>query len=115
LFAPAAGRLAAGAALLSLGRPVEDLVALPDPLGPVVLWIDNFGNLVTNLEPPIGALSVGGRRVPGPLRTFADAPRGEPFWYLGSLGLVEVGVREGRADQVLSARPGTSLSVRQEP
>jgi len=64
----------------SLGRPVEDLVALPDPMGPVVLWVDNFGNLVTNLEPPIGTLSIGGRAVPGPLRTFADARRGDLFW-----------------------------------
>jgi len=115
VFAPAAGRLAGGTPLASLGRPVEDLVALPDPLGPVVLWVDNFGNLVTNLEPPIGTLSIGGRPVPGPLHPLADARRGEPFWYVGSLGLVEVGVREGRADQVLEARPGTSVSIRHEP
>jgi S-adenosylmethionine hydrolase len=115
VFAPAAGRLAGGTPLASLGRPVDDLVALPDPLGPVVLWVDNFGNLVTNLEPPIGTLSIGGRPVPGPLRTFSDARRGEPFWYVGSLGLVEIGVREGRADQVFEARPGTTVVVRPEP
>jgi S-adenosylmethionine hydrolase len=115
VFAPAAGRLAGGTPLTSLGRPIEDLVALPDPFGPVVLWVDNFGNLVTNLEPPIGSLSVGGRSVPGPLRTFADARRGEPFWYVGSLGLVEIGVREGRADQLLEAGSGASLVVRREP
>jgi S-adenosyl-L-methionine hydrolase (adenosine-forming) len=115
VFAPAAGRLAGGAPLASLGRPIDDLVALPDPFGPVVLWVDNFGNLVTNLEPPIGSLSVGGRSIPGPLGTFADARRGEPFWYVGSLGLVEIGVREGRADQVLAAGQGTSLSVRPKP
>jgi S-adenosylmethionine hydrolase len=115
VFAPAAGRLAGGTPLTSLGRPIEDLVALPDPFGPVILWVDNFGNLVTNLEPPIGSLSVGGRSVPGPLRTFADARRGEPFWYVGSLGLVEIGVREGRADELLEAGSGTSLVVRREP
>jgi len=32
-----------------------------------------------------------------------------PFWYVGSLGLVEVGVREGRADEVLGARAGTFI------
>ncbi len=114
VFAPAAGKLAGGTALAGLGRPVEELVALPD-LGAAVLWVDRFGNLVTNLEPPVGRLGIGGRTVPGPLRTFADAGRGEPFWYVGSLGLVEIGVREGRADQVLGAGPGTRLVVTPEP
>ena len=80
-----------------------------------MLWVDNFGNLVTNLEAPVGRLSIGGRLVPGPMRTFADAGRGEPFWYVGSLGLVEIGVREGRADRLLSAGPGAPLVVTPEP
>lgn len=110
VFAPVAGMLAGGTPLPNLGRPVADLVALPE-LEPAVLWVDNFGNLVTNLEPPIGLLSIGERPIPGPLRTFANAGRGEPFWYVGSLGLVEVGVREGRADKLFEAGPGTRLVV----
>jgi S-adenosylmethionine hydrolase len=108
VFAPAAGRLATGAPLAELGRPVEDLVLLPDP-GKSVIWVDNFGNLVTNLAPPLGRLRVGEVLVERSARTYADAPAEVPFWYVGSLGLVEIGVRQGRADQVLGAGPGTRI------
>jgi S-adenosyl-L-methionine hydrolase (adenosine-forming) len=108
VFAPAAGRLAQGVPLAELGRPVEDLVVLPDP-DPRVIWVDNFGNLVTNLLPPVGRLQVGESLVEKSARTYADAPAEVPFWYVGSLGLVEIGVRQGRADQVLGARPGTRI------
>jgi S-adenosylmethionine hydrolase len=110
LFAPAAGRLAAGTPLAELGEAVEDLVVLPD-LGPSVIWVDNFGNLVTNLEPPVGELRVNGQRVSRSARTYSEAQAGEPFWYAGSLGLIEIGVREGRADIVLGASPGTRIVV----
>jgi S-adenosyl-L-methionine hydrolase (adenosine-forming) len=110
VFAPAAGLLAKGTPLAELGHPVEDLVLLPDP-GPSVIWVDNFGNLVTNLIPPVGRLRVGESVVEESARTYADAPAKVPFWYVGSLGLVEIGVREGRADEILNAGPGTPIRV----
>ena len=42
-------------------------------------------------------------------RTFSDAPPGTPFLYVGSMGFVEVGIREGRADEFLDARSGTPV------
>jgi hypothetical protein len=111
VFAPVAGALAAGRPIEELGSPIEDLVVLPDSFGPVVLWIDGFGNLVTSLEGPVAALRINGRRITATARTFSEAPPGEPFWYVGSLGFIEVGVREGRADRDLDARAGTRISV----
>jgi S-adenosylmethionine hydrolase len=108
VFAPAAGMLAKGKPLADLGRPVTDLVMLPDP-GPSVIWVDNFGNLVTNLVAPVGWLRVGSSVVGESARTYADAPTEVPFWYVGSLGLVEIGVRQGRAADVLGAGPGTRI------
>jgi len=108
VFAPAAGALAAGALLADLGKPVTDLVVLPDP-GPSVVWVDGFGNLVTNLEPPIARLRINGVEVRLGVRTFAEAPAGQSFWYVGSLGLVEIAVREDRADRVLGAGRGTRV------
>jgi len=108
VFAPAAGLLAKGRPLAELGRPAEDLVVLPDP-GPSVIWVDNFGNLVTNLVPPVGRLRVGEALVAESARTYAAAPANLPFWYVGSLGLVEIGVRQGRAADVLGAGPGTRI------
>jgi len=108
VFAPAAGRLAGGMPLAELGESVDDVFVLPDP-GPSVVWVDGFGNLVTNLPPPVGPLRIGGRTISASARTFAEAPPGVPFWYLGSLGLVEIGVREGRADRLLGVGVGAPI------
>jgi len=109
VFAPAAGALASGARLADLGEAVTDVLVLPE-IASVVVWVDGFGNLVTNLEPPVGKLKVNGVEVALGVRTFAEAPPGKPFWYVGSLGLVEIGVREGRADRLLGAARGTPVT-----
>ncbi len=110
VFAPAAGRLAAGAGLDSLGPPVEPagLVRLPDS-GPRVVWVDRFGNLVLSLRPPARALRVGGVPVTHVARTFEEAPDEVPFCYVGSMGRLEVAVKRGRADGLLRARAGTPV------
>lgn len=105
VFAPAAARLTSGTPLEELGVPAPDLVVLPDR-GPSVLWIDNFGNLVTSLVGPAGRLRVGGHTISARVRTFSDASAGHPFCYVGSLGLVEVGIRDGRADRLLGVAAG---------
>jgi S-adenosylmethionine hydrolase len=109
VFAPAAGALAAGRHLAGLGRPLTSpLLGLPLD-GHAVLWVDAFGNVVTNVKPPVSALRVGGRDVRLGVRTFGDAPPGVPFFYVGSMGFVEVAVREARADVLLGARSGTPV------
>ncbi len=109
VFAPAAGRLAAGTAFEELGDAVQLGVLPPTP--PSVVWVDRFGNLVTDLDAPPKRLLVNGVRVEVTARTFTEAPEGVPFWYVGSLGLIEVGLREGRADEALDAAAGTPLQV----
>lgn len=111
VFAPAAAGLAAGRPASELGRP---LAGSPAPLpaqGPLVLWIDNFGNLVTSLKPPVAGLRVNGRTVFATARTYSDAPPGQLFIYVGSMGFIEIGFAEGRADEALGARPGTPLEL----
>jgi S-adenosylmethionine hydrolase len=109
VFAPAAGALASGRPLAALGRPSAGPLT-PLPLsGPAVLWADHFGNLVTSLKPPVAALRVGGALVDRLVRTFGDAPPATPFLYVGSMGFVEVGVREGSAAELLGARAGTPV------
>jgi S-adenosyl-L-methionine hydrolase (adenosine-forming) len=109
VFAPAAMALASGRSLATLGRPSGGPLS-PLPLsGPAVLWADRFGNLVTSLRPPVVALRVGGTVVDRVARTFGDAPPATPFLYVGSMGFVEVGVREGSAALLLGARAGTPV------
>jgi S-adenosyl-L-methionine hydrolase (adenosine-forming) len=115
VFAPAAAALAAGTPPASLGTPLaRELTPLP-LRSPAVLWVDRFGNLVTSLEPPVAAVRINGHDVRTVARTFSDAPPGTPFLYEGSMGLVEIGVREARADELLGARAGTPVEPHPRP
>jgi S-adenosyl-L-methionine hydrolase (adenosine-forming) len=111
VFAPAAAALAAGRPPASLGRPLTETL-MPLPLASAaVLWVDGFGNLVTSLEPPVDGLRINGHEVRTVARTFGEAPPRTPFLYVGSMGFVEVGIREGRADERLDARSGTPVET----
>lgn len=120
LFAPAAARLALGATLADLGAAVTDPVQLPRPplvregtdLAGVVVHVDRFGTLVTNIP---GARVVPGATVRiGPydltlLATFGDVPAGDPVAFVGSGGTVEIAVRDARADVTLGATRGAAV------
>ncbi|HEU4412601.1 MAG TPA: SAM-dependent chlorinase/fluorinase [Polyangiaceae bacterium] len=126
LFAPAAARLAAGAALGELGRPLDPASLAPSPLpsprreggalaGEVVV-VDRFGNLITNLE--AGARAAGsGARVEwagGELRlvrTYAEAARGAPLALVNAFGVVEIAVREGSAAAAFGLGRGSPVRL----
>ena len=110
VFAPAAGALAAGRPPDELGRPVAPPPPPPET-EPVVLWVDAFGNLITSLRPPVAGVRIGAATVERSARTFGEAEPGTLFFYTGSMGLVEVAMREERADALLGARPGTPVSA----
>jgi len=122
VFAPAAAALAGGTDLSVLGQAVEPAIRLPDvPLtldaeraAGQVIYIDRFGNLVTNLPGEATAgrvVSVDGRVV-GPLRrTFADVEPGDLVAYVGSGNTVEIAVRDRSAAGDLGARIGTPVSA----
>jgi len=109
ILAPVAGRIAAGADPLKVGPPAADLVRLPPHREPVgaregrVLRIDRFGNLVSTLQPVGGdvAVEVGGTRVRRSVKCYTDLGEGETGWYVGSLGLIEVAVRDASAAERL--------------
>ena len=122
LFAPAAARLARGEPLDELGTAVDDPVIrrTPEPhRGPngdlvgEVIAIDRFGNAITNFLAGLraGDVVVGGRPLPI-RRTYADLQPGEAGAVVGSAGLVEIVVREGRASDVLRIARGTSVILR---
>ena len=79
--------------------------------GPRVLWADGFGNLVTNLKPPARRLRIHNHDITATAKTYSEARPGEPFVYVGSMGYLEVGVRESRADRLLGARPGMRVET----
>jgi S-adenosylmethionine hydrolase len=126
VFAPAAGRLAAGWPAEQAGAPLDDIapapVAASAPLGDdvdaQVIHVDGFGNLVTSrgagvalpgrwrLEHDGGALELTGGR------TFSDVAVGEPVLYLGSGGQIEIAVRDGSAAAVTGLARGARLRLR---
>jgi S-adenosylmethionine hydrolase len=110
VFAPAASALAAGVPLDSLG-PVTDPPKMLDNSSPRILWIDGFGNLVTNLKPPLRAMRVHNHYITASAKTYWEARANEPFVYLGSMGYLEIGVREQRADRMLGARAGMPVEL----
>lgn len=123
LFAPAAARLALGeppALLGPAGGPADLGEAPAAPAGPRLVWIDAFGNGISDLDldGPLGQrLAAGGRllvgatEVPGPFPCYAAAPAGRAFWYRGSGGTVEIAVPGGSAADQLGLAPGLALRV----
>lgn len=114
VFAPAAGRLAAGAALATVGSPGGESGLQRLEVDDVVLWVDGFGNLVTSLRPPVEGVRVGSATITRSVGTYSEAEAGALFYYVGSMGLIEVGIREGRADALLGAVPGTPVARLEE-
>jgi S-adenosylmethionine hydrolase len=119
VFAPAAARLAAGAAIDELGHPCMDPVVRRTPvarqlddgtLAGEVITVDRFGNLVTNLVGVrAGTVSVAGRLIGRLARTYADAADGQLVALVGSTGLVEIAMRDGSAARALGVRRGAPV------
>jgi hypothetical protein len=128
-FAPAAGWLARGVDLASLGRPVADCrtLAIPEPsatetsIAGEVLRADRFGNLITNIDRRAfdrfaqgGALAiaVGPHDVPRLVATYDEAPNPDPVALFGSTDHLEIAVRAGSAAQRLGLGRGAPVVVR---
>ncbi|HXE58986.1 MAG TPA: SAM hydroxide adenosyltransferase, partial [Gemmatimonadales bacterium] len=75
-----------------------------------VIYVDRFGNLVTNLTPelvpPYAVLEGDGQEIGPVRRTFADVASGALVAYVGSGGQIEVAVRDGSAARRLGIGVG---------
>lgn len=113
LFAPAAARLALGAAPESAGPPVALAGHLALARGNRVVHVDRFGNLVTDIAaPPARAtVRIAGRTIAGVSHTYQSVAPGELVAYVGSRGTLEIAVREGSAAALLGAGRGAAVEV----
>jgi S-adenosylmethionine hydrolase len=79
---------------------------------PEIIYVDHYGNAISGLryQPELEGrcLEAQGRRL-AQVGTFADVEAGEAFWYCNSMGLVEIAVNRGRADQALGLSLGTEI------
>ena len=58
-----------------------------------------------------GQVRLGGRLVPGSLRTYAEGRTGAPFWYWGSGDTLEVAVPGASAASMLGLHRGLALEL----
>lgn len=123
-FAPLAAAIAGGLDLKGLGPPTEAFMKLelPEPERSVdktrgeVIYVDRFGNLITNLRPEhlpdgVPVFELAGKRIEGLSRYYAERKRGELLALVGSTGRIEIAVRDGSAAERLAAGIGAKVLV----
>lgn len=124
VFAPAAARLANGAAIGTLGEPVSDPVIM-EPSAPTkdgtfmvgkVVHVDRFGTLITDVPAAllrgVSVVLVGGE-VPVPIgRTYADVNSGDLIALVGSGETLEIAARDRSAAQAIGVGVGAEVRFR---
>jgi S-adenosylmethionine hydrolase len=129
IFAPTAAWLSKAFQTEAFGEEITDCVRFTMPktkaagqtITGVVLRMDAFGNLMTNLtleDVPLEVvesgsikLSVGGKEIRRFAQTFALGTPGEPIAVFGSAGYLEIAVNRGSAARTLGATRGTEVTL----
>jgi S-adenosylmethionine hydrolase len=131
IFAPVAASLAKGVDTEKFGEIITDFVRFNAPkpkaidgttLRGVVLKIDRFGNLITNITPhdapmlfqldPLPfKITVGKREITDIKTTYSEGAPGEVFGILGSMGYLEIATNRGAAAQLVGTGKGSEVNV----
>jgi S-adenosylmethionine hydrolase len=129
IFAPTAAWLSKAFQVEAFGEEITDpmrfTVPKAKPAGQavkgIVLRVDAFGNLMTNLtseDVPAAAvesgtikLSVAGKEIRKFAQTFALGTPGEPIAIFGSAGYLEIAVNRGSAARTLGATRGAEVTL----
>jgi len=131
VFAPVAAYLAKQVDSHKFGDEVEDYLrfAAPRPkaagenrIRAVVLKVDRFGNLITNVRPEdvpslfaakaaAFKIVVGGKEITAIHSNYAEGRPGEVFGILGSMGYLEIAANRGSAAQFTGAGKGGEVSI----
>lgn len=131
IFAPVAGWLSKGIDPAEFGPEITDYVRLPLPkverigensLRGVVLKVDKFGNLITNIgeqeapelfatvTPAVNIL-IGGETITRLCSSYAEGAELEYFAIIGSSGYLEVAARQASAAQKLNVGVGSPVGI----
>jgi hypothetical protein len=128
VFAPVAAWLSKNWQTPSFGDEVTDYVrfTMPKPkvagstIKGVVLKVDNFGNLITNLAledvPQVVAganfkITAGSREIDKLSQNYAQGAPGEVLAVIGSSGFLEISVNKGHAARSLSLQRGSEVII----
>ncbi len=131
IFAAVAGWLSKGIEPTEFGPEITDYVRLPLPtverfgdnsLRGVVLKVDKFGNLITNIGeqeapelfaasvPPLNIL-IAGETITRLCKSYADGAEGECFGIIGSSGVLEIVAKQASAAQKLNEGVGSPVGI----
>ncbi len=131
IFAPVAGWLSKGVAPSEFGPEITDYVRSPlpavervgeDSLRGVVMKVDKFGNLITNIgeldapglfaaQPVAASILIAGETVTRVCHSYAEGLDDEIFAIVGSSGYLEIAARQASAAEKLAAGVGTPVGV----
>ena len=131
ILGPVAGNLARGFQPDKFGPEIKEFtrLTLPAPrkvsegrLEGIVLHVDKFGNLITNLSPPAAAhlmgrqvspaeFQLGDRKVSCHVEYYAQAPQSELVSLVGSSGFYEIAALKKPAARLLNAHRGTKVRM----
>jgi S-adenosylmethionine hydrolase len=131
VFAPSAGYRAKGVEHEKFGEEITDFVRFNAPkpkatdartLRGVILKVDRFGNLVTNItptdvpwmfqsEPSAFKIVIGKQEITSVKMNYAEGRPGEVFAILGSMGYLEIAANRGAAVQITGAGKGSEVNV----
>jgi S-adenosylmethionine hydrolase len=125
VFAPAAAHLSRGVDIERMGEPFTEYVrgevqrpeVRPREIRGEIVFIDGFGNGITNIEEALFAgrevdsISVRSHVIRGLSGTYSDVGAGEPLALVGSGGTLEISVCEGNARERMAFQKGDAVTI----
>jgi len=128
IFAPVAAHLSRGVPIGKMGSPVAHPIQLPVPKPQLtdktvigqVIWIDSFGNLVTNISHEIleslegrdsVAIRAGSVEIDCLNRSYTESAVGEALAIVGSFNRLEISINQGNAAQALGLKRGDTITI----
>ena len=131
VFAAVAGWLSKGVEVAKFGDEITDYTrfAAPKPkpvndklLKGVVLKVDKFGNLITNItpddlpqlftsEPPPFKVLIARHEIAKMTHSYSEGTPGEVFVVLNSMGFLEIASHRGSAAHIVGAGKGSDVGV----
>jgi S-adenosylmethionine hydrolase len=131
VFAPVVGWLSRGLEVDKFGEPITDYAKFVSPkpkrvsdqlVKGVVLRVDKFGNIITNLtpddlpalfteNPPPFKILIGQQEITKLSLSYSSGKPSEIFAIVGSSGYLEICTNRGSAAKTLSANRGAEVGV----
>jgi S-adenosyl-L-methionine hydrolase (adenosine-forming) len=132
IFAPVAAWLSKGIECDNFGEPIEDYLKLtlpkprltaPKSLKGIVLHIDKFGNLITNIaaqdllkaqeeyKSASYKIIINQKEITAVKKTYCEGNKGELITLIGSTGYLEIVSYQNSATQIVNAARGNEIMV----